>query len=90
MNLGPHRTVLKSLREKLSYSKARGTLTWLSNERLAGTVRKDGYVQTQLNGRLYLTHQLIWLLENGKWPEGYIHHKDGNRSNNRITNLEIK
>lgn len=35
-------------------------------------------------------HRYIWEEQNGKIPEGYVvHHKDRNRFNNKIENLEI-
>ena len=35
-------------------------------------------------------HRLVWIVNHGPIPEGYIiHHKDGNRANNTITNLEL-
>ena len=39
--------------------------------------------------RMYL-HRYVWELNNGEIPKGYdIHHKDGNRHNNEINNLEM-
>lgn len=36
-----------------------------------------------------MEHRVIWEKHHGKVPEGYcIHHKDGNKKNNRIENLE--
>lgn len=35
-------------------------------------------------------HRFVWLCEKGEIPEGYqIHHKDGDKSNNDISNLEL-
>ncbi|MGV9141386.1 MAG: HNH endonuclease signature motif containing protein [Promethearchaeota archaeon] len=35
-------------------------------------------------------HRAIWEFYNGKIPEGYtIHHKDGNKSNNELSNLQL-
>lgn len=37
-----------------------------------------------------LLHRVIWKDKNGKIPKGYyIHHKDGNKTNNSIKNLEV-
>jgi len=36
-----------------------------------------------------LTHRKIWMKYHGQIPEGYIiHHKNGNKKDNRIENLE--
>ena len=46
------------------------------------TSRKEGYHSQKL-------HRLIWEKHYGPIPEGYvIHHKDGNKLNNNISNLE--
>jgi len=53
-------------------------------------MHRDGYIQVQVNGRFYFAHHLVWLLEIGEWPEGYIKHKNGLRWDNRIENLELR
>lgn len=49
---------------------------------------KTGYY---LNSTLKIRmHRYVWVCENGDIPEGYhIHHKDGDKSNNDISNLEL-
>ena len=49
---------------------------------------KTGYY---LNSTIRMRmHRFVWLCENGAIPEGYdIHHKDGDKSNNDISNLEL-
>ena len=40
-------------------------------------------------GYIVLEHRFLWEKTNGKIPEGFfIHHKNGNKKDNRITNLE--
>lgn len=53
---------------------------------LAGTIDSDGYVKIVLSRKPYFAHRLVWLLEYGEQPE-FIDHVDGNKSNNRISNL---
>jgi hypothetical protein len=49
-----------------------------------------GYQRVVWNGKLEMEHRVIWQLTNGVIPEGYeIHHKDKNRLNNKIENLEL-
>jgi hypothetical protein len=35
----------------------------------AGTMRKDGVVQIQIEGKMYLKHRLIHFYKTGLWPE---------------------
>lgn len=87
--------------ELLSYDKETGLLYWrkdsyigfkksvLSHKKggLAKTFRKDGRGVVRLNGRLYLSYRIAWLLETGKWPDGEIDHKNGNSSDDSFKNL---
>jgi len=51
---------------------------------------KSRYRQTWLNGRRTYVHRRVWEEHRGPIPAGaVIHHKDGNRLNNRIENLEL-
>jgi sugar lactone lactonase YvrE len=45
------------------------------------------YLNSTIRKRL---HRYVWEFYNGKIPEGYqIHHKDKDKSNNDISNLEL-
>lgn len=53
------------------------------------TLRKTGYYASTKNSR-NLMHREVWKYYNGKIPKGFdIHHKDRDRSNNKIENLEL-
>lgn len=59
---------------------------------IAGCLKKDqGYYEVRCNGKSYKCHRIVWvLLNNIEIPDGMvINHKDCNRSNNNIENLEI-
>ena len=56
---------------------------------IAGSLnRKDGYWRVRLNGRSWLCHKLVWELHGKTIPKGMmLDHEDGNRGNNKISNL---
>lgn len=54
---------------------------------VAGCNHNRGYIAVRLLGFTYLAHRLAWMYIHGKFPEYYIDHVSGNRSDNRIVNL---
>lgn len=98
----PPRPSLRSLPVKEAYARARdllaydantGTFTSLTQRREKGpglpiqTVPVNGYIYIRVDGQQLPAHQLAWLLATGRWPEGVIDHRDGNRANNAFKNL---
>lgn len=54
-----------------------------------GTLQSNGYVQAQIAGTKHLAHRLIYEAAAGPIPEGWqIDHLNGDRQDNRISNLE--
>ena len=48
------------------------------------------YKKIKINGRTVSLHRYVWEQANGPIPDGYIiHHKNGDRYDNRLENLEM-
>lgn len=48
------------------------------------------YLSSIINGKRYRLHRYVWEYYNGEIPKGYhIHHKDHNKDNNELDNLEL-
>lgn len=52
-------------------------------------IKRDGYIRVRWQGKRVYLHRLVWELANGRPcpPDHVIHHIDGNKANNRPTNL---
>lgn len=52
-----------------------------------GWVSTCGYLRVKSKGKKYQLHRIIWLLNNGRWPNGQVDHINGVRTDNRMVNL---
>lgn len=79
----------------VSYCPLTGHFTWQEARgkaaigSSAGTIRPDGYVSVAVRQKRYRAHRLAWFLVYGEMPDGMIDHINGDRADNRITNLRI-
>jgi len=85
---------VEEARQLFSYNPNTGDLTWRVNRgararagNAAGWENGEGYLRTSVNRKRYLTHRLAWLVHYGSWPQDFIDHINGDRSDNRLVNL---
>lgn len=57
--------------------------------KLATTTTERGYLRCQVAGRNIMAHRVAWALHYGEWPKEFVDHIDGDKTNNRITNLRL-
>lgn len=82
------------LKELYSYDCESGEFTrlktvggrWFVGD-VVGVLNSSGYLQIRIDGGRYLAHRLAFLYANGNWPIGEIDHIDGEKRNNRLSNL---
>lgn len=81
------------VRKYFIYDYETGLLKWQFNQRtdvvgnVFGSICRDGYVRSKFFKKRVLIHRMIWLYVTGDWPTYTIDHIDGNKSNNRFSNL---
>ncbi len=85
---------LLRIHELLRYDPETGKLFWrVANSRRikvgseAGSISKAGYRSLMIDGYRFLAHRVIFFMQNGEWPKQVIDHMDGDRLNNRLSNL---
>lgn len=52
-----------------------------------GSPDTKGYLRVMISGKRYKLHRLAWYFVHGCWPKDQIDHINGNKADNRITNL---
>jgi len=82
------------LKEIISYDKVNGLISWIKPTSIRArkgscATGKDsgGYLRIGINGVRYRIHRIVWFYIYGKWPEKFIDHINGDKTDNRIENL---
>lgn len=82
------------LRDVLDYDSDTGVFRWkitgnraLSAGDRAGCIHPRGYVHIKIGHFSYAAHRLAWLYVHGTWPVRHLDHRNGVRSDNRLSNL---
>ena len=87
-------TIEQHLKESLIYSDE--GLRWVRGRNrkemgLAGKCRKDGYKRVRISyegkEHEFLEHRVVWLITHNEWPKHHLDHINGDKSDNRLSNL---
>lgn len=77
----------------LDYDQTTGRFIWkpgragVSGGTEAGSISTWGYRQIKINGKQYAAHRLAWFIVYHEWPARELDHINGDKLDNRITNL---
>lgn len=84
-----HPISVERLRLRVHYAPATGELVSLRTGKTYAHRDSEGYLAFRVDGRTLYGHRVAAALVHGEWPAGVVDHMNGDRADNRWSNLRV-
>ena len=86
--------MLQMFQESFEYNPTTGVLRWkrapavnIKAGYIAGRLHSNGHLEIGVCRKTYMAHHVIWALIHGRFPDATLVHLNGNKRDNRLSNL---